>query len=195
MEPSAFHCSAEWHLARLGSYAAVIYPLALHLSNKSGIFSASIPTLAAYFQADERSIRKAIRQLADLGFFEIDTAERGASKRYQVVRHKEWSAKHPGHCTEKETMPWSDEPGDTLGVELSAITGGRFKPYPNFVKGIRKTGHSEAAIREHLRCFVRQYQPVGRQWSHGFAGFIKYLKSQPCAAQAAAQAQPCRDRG
>lgn len=183
---SPFYCSSEWHFARLkkkgrgASHAALIYSLALHLSSKSGIFSASTPALAAYFDADERTIRKAIRQLVALGFLEIETCERGATVRYKPVKHRDWAAIHPGRCTEKETMPWADEPGDTLGKELHAISGGRFKPYPNFVKGIRKTGHSEPAIREMFRAFVLQDKPVGRKWVAGFAGrFIKYLRNQP----------------
>lgn len=184
MENSRYYCTSEWHLSRFtgkgAHYAGLIHSFALRLSKKSGIFSPSIPNLAEYFGADEKTIRKAIRLLVDTGFFNGVSNEPGASVRYRPIRHEEWAKTHPGRCTEKETMPWSNEPGDTLGVELHAISGQRFKPFPNFIRGMRKTKHSDAAIRDHFRAFINQRVPIGKQWATGFAGnFIKYLKNQP----------------
>lgn len=180
---SSFYCSAEWHFAQLtgpgANYAPLIHSLALHIAGKSGVFSASIPTLAEYFKANEKTIRKALRLLEALGFFELIAQEPGASVRYRPIKHRDWEVAHPGRCTTKETMPWLPE-ADTLGMELFAISGQRFKPYPNFVKGMRKTGHSGDQIKQHFRAFATIENPIGRRWANGFAGkFIKYLKSQP----------------
>jgi len=184
METGHYHCSAEWHFARLagqGAYtAALIYSHSLRLSKKSNVYSASVPRLAAYFSVDERTVRKAIRALVALGFFEILRAEAGCSINYKPIHHRDWCVKHPGRCTEKLEMPWANEQQDTLGPELHAISGHRFMVFPNFLKGMRKTGHDDAAVREHFRAFVQQELPSGKQWRNGFAGhFIQYLKKQP----------------
>jgi hypothetical protein len=144
------------------------------------VFSASVPKLAAYFNADEASIRKAIALLVSKGFFEVLGQIPGTTRHYRAIGHTEWGAKNPGKCTEKETMPWSNEPGDTLGVELYAISGRLFPVYPNLLKGMRNTGHNDAAIREHFRTFFReQTGDQCKNWKHGFAGrFIKYLKAK-----------------
>jgi hypothetical protein len=183
MEFSHYHCSAEWHLARLRGkgayYAPLVLSMALHLGKKSGVFSASIPRLATYFKATENTIRKAIHILVEQGFLEVISKEDGASICYLPLTHKEWAAKNPGRCTEKESMPWSNEPGDTLGVGLYAISGGRFRPYPNFVKAMRNTGLDDSAIVKHFRNFVQQEKPVGKKWNEGFSGqFIKYLRDE-----------------
>jgi hypothetical protein len=182
---SHYHCSSEWHFARLKrkgrgpNYAALIYSFALHLSKKSGVFYASTPRLAEYFGADVRSIRKALRQLVILGFFEKISEEPGATISYRPIHHKAWAANHTGQCTEKASTPWDEEPGDTLGRELHAISGGRFYPRPNFVKAMRNTGHSEADIREHFRTFVLNAQPVGKSGAVGLSGrFIKHLRNE-----------------
>src|SRR5260370_37703777 len=98
MENSKFHCSAEWHFSRLRGrgtqYAYLIYWFALHLSKKSGIFSARIPTLAGYFCADDKSVGNAIRLLAATGFLEKVSWEQSASVRYMRISHKDWAVKH-----------------------------------------------------------------------------------------------------
>lgn len=179
---SEFHCCAEWHFANFKgdgkALAPLIYNFALRLSKKSGVFSASIPQLAEFFRVDERNARAALRTLTDTGFFIVLYSEPGAAVCYRPVLHKAWQENHPGQCTEKIQMPWAAEK-DTLGVELCAISGQRFKPFPNFVKGMRKTGHSTVAIRAHFVAFVNEQQPKGKAWRNGFAGkFIKYLKQQ-----------------
>jgi hypothetical protein len=186
MENSRFHCSAEWHFSRFHGkgtqYAYLIYSFALHLSKKSGIFSASAPTIAAYFDADVKSVRSSLRLLAATGFFEKVSSEPGASIRYKPTSHKDWAAKHPERCTEKDETPWAHEVGDPLGPELYAISGGRFMPYPNFVIAIRNTGHGTEAICEFFREHIEREKPVGKKWRNGFAGrFIKFLKSRPCS--------------
>src|SRR5579864_3065239 len=161
-----FYCSAEYHLARLSgcgaTVAALIYSQSLRVSKKSGVFSASIPTLAAFFNVDERTVRKAMRLLVALGFFEIIREECGASVKYRPIHHRDWAPKHPDRCATKDEMPWDDEVKDTLGPELHAISGHRFKVYPNFLKGMRNTGHDDAAIREHFRAFIAETLPTGK---------------------------------
>lgn len=188
----SIYCSAEWHLARISGLgeklAALIYSLSLRLSKKTGVFSPSIPTLAAYFDVDERTVRSAIKALVAIGFFEIIRKERGAPTTYRPIHHSDWSQKRPGMCTEKAEMPWDGEMQDTLGPELHAISGHRFKVYPNFLKGMRNTGHDDAAIREFFRSFIAEALPTGKQWAFGLAGnFIKYLKSQPISPSNSSQ--------
>jgi len=181
--PQEIFCSAEWHLSHLhgqgSTLAPLIYSLSLRLSKKSGIFFASIPTLAQYFKSDERTIRKAIRILAAIKFFEIAREETGASVCYRPIHHSIWEKNNPGKCAEKWQGPWAKEVQDTLGPELHAISGGRFRVYPNWMKAMRKTGHSDNAIRYHFRAYIAQVLPTGQQWTVGLAGrFIKYLKAQ-----------------
>jgi len=180
-----YHCSAEWHFSHLtgkGAHtASMIYTFALHLSKKSGIFFASVPRLAEYFGVDERTVRKALRLLVTLGFFEIARQEPGASVRYKPVLHSIWKnlPKNAGRCAEKSTTPWEDEVQDRLAVDLHAISGGRFTTFPNIVKAMYKTGHSAQAICAHFHTFVDLEKPTGKVWANGFAGhFIKYLRAQ-----------------
>lgn len=181
---SYYHCSSEWHLARLkAKHAALIYSFAFHLAGKTGVFYASIPRLAEHFAADERSIRKAVRALAELGLFEKLPTAPGAPVRYRPVPHTEWAKNHPGQCTEKCPTTWDSEAKDTLGMELHAISGGQYTTHAHFLKAMRKTEHSDAAIREHFRTFITQVKPVGKNWKFGLHGrFIRYLKAQPPSA-------------
>lgn len=191
METAPYQCSAEWHFAQFHGrgafFAATLYSFAFHLSKKSGVFFASIPKLALYFGVDERTVRKALQSLEKTGFFEIVSRSPGLSVHYRVVGHKDWAAAHSGKCaTRNDEMPWSNEPQDPLGKLLYAISGGRFKPYPNFIKGMRNTEHNDTAIGEHFRAFLRSYKPkYKREWSRGLCQqFMTYLRSKPvgCAA-------------
>jgi hypothetical protein len=169
---SSLHCSADWHFARIKgrggpAYASMIHARAISIST-SGVFSASIPTLAAYFDADEKTIRATLRQLVDLGFLVVDAEELGATVRYRPVKHEEWRASHPGCCVEKETMPWSNEAGDPLGVMLHQISGRQFKAFPNQIVGMRNTGCGDAEIAKHSRDFVNFTKPVGGEWANGY---------------------------
>src|SRR5258707_15823198 len=109
-EDSYYHCTAEWHFAQLtgkgSTFAALLYSFALFLSKRTDIFSASKARLTAYFGVDDKTIRKACRLLVDLGFFEILSQEIGATVRYKIVRHLDWSIKHPGHCVQRSATPW-----------------------------------------------------------------------------------------
>jgi hypothetical protein len=177
---SLFFCSAEWHFAQLSGpgarYAPLIHSHALHIARTSGIYSASVPNLAAYFGADEKSIRKALHILLALGFFEIVEEAPGSSVRYRPIRHKDWQPKNPGRCTAKQAGVWQ---GDTLSAELYAISGQRFRTYPNLIKAMRKTKLSDDQIKEHFRMFATQEHSAGHIKWGGFAGrFLKHLKAQ-----------------
>lgn len=50
---------------------------------------------------------------------------------------------HPGHCTHKDEMPWSN--GDELGRALHGILCGE-NYYPNVLKGLRNTGANDDQI-------------------------------------------------
>src|SRR5277367_4858188 len=124
---NSFYCSAEYHLARLSgrgsALASLIYSQALHLANKSGVLSASISSIAGYFNSDERTVRSGIKLLVGLGFFEVLRKEKGVAVNYRPIHHRDWLLKRPGLCTEKDAMPWDGEAQDTLGPELHAISG------------------------------------------------------------------------
>jgi hypothetical protein len=183
-----YHCTAEWHLSKLkgsgATLAPLIYNFAFYLSKKSGVFYASIPRLAAYFSADEKTVRKAIRLLVKQGFFELLGQSPGATVRYKPISHTIWKTKYLG-CSEKLTAPWANEPGqDKLAVQLHAISGGQYTAFSNLIKGMRNTRHSEAAILEHFRTFIDIERPVGKRWGNGFSGhFIQYLRQQPVVVQ------------
>jgi hypothetical protein len=185
METVPFHCSAEWHFARLQGkgrfFAATLYSFAFHLSKSTGSFFASIPRMAEYFGVDERTVRKALHALEQTGFFELLAKPRGRPRQYRVVGHKEWASLRPGVCPQKEQTPWEDEPKDELGKMLYAISAGRFRPYPNFLKGMRRTGHSDLEIARHFRGFMKTYRPKNmRIYAMGLCKqFMSYLRSQP----------------
>lgn len=194
---SPFHCTSERHLARLtgdgASLALAIYGFAFHLSNKTGVFYASIPRLAAYLEANEKSVRHAIRLLVKTGFFELLRQRKGKSTQYKPVRHPDWQRKHGGeksciengHCVEKLAMPWDDEELDKLGQRLHAISGGEYKPHINFIVGMRNTGHSDDAIVEHFRSYIDDIDTtLPPNWNNGFTkAFMKYLRVQPVERQ------------
>src|SRR5262249_3128297 len=148
---SPYHCTSERHLGAVtgngASLALAIYGFAFHLSKTSGVFFASIPRLAAYLCADEKTVRKAVRLLVKTGFFEELYSAPGTSKRYRPVRHPDWQKKHggekacidKGYCVEKTPMPWDDEELDKFGQRLHSISGGQYKPFPGFIKGMRNT--------------------------------------------------------
>src|ERR1700722_1570205 len=166
MEKVPYHCSAEWHFAHLAGrgarYAPLIHNFALHLGRKSGVFSASVPRMAAYFDTNEKSIRKALHLLEGVGFLVFLRAENGGTTAYRPVMHRDWVPAHPGQCCEREVMPeWWAEGYDPLAKLLHGVSGGRFRPYPNFIKAMRKTGHSAEAIAAHFGAFVQERKPLG----------------------------------
>lgn len=172
-----FFCSSEWHLARSGSlYAAAIYGFALRLSSTTGRFNVAVHKLAAYLDADPKAIRRAIHKLDRNGFFVKLKEVPGSSVAYRPVPHKEWAAKNPDCCLRKEENPWSDEAKDKLAVWLFGASDGTMKCFPNFMVGMRKLGHSDAALRDHFTAF---YVSDGPEKKGRFKRFMKYLRDQP----------------
>jgi hypothetical protein len=189
------YCSAEWHLVRIGAdYAPVVYSYAMLLSKNSGRFSLSIAEMAGYFGADPKSIRKAVRKLRKAGFLIKLREEPGRPIAYRPVHHMEWSKDHPGQCLEKVQMPWSGEEVDPLVKRLHAASDGRLNLFPNFVRGMRNTGHSDDAIVGHFESFY-QALPLGS--SKGIFGqFMKHLRTQsvvtPLPVEGSATCTNCR---
>ena len=174
-EESSLYCSAEWHLARLKSQCAgIIYSHALRLSVQSENYYCSIPTMAAYFHKDPKTIRQAFQQLAELGFFDILRQERGRAVNYRPVRHSEWAACHPGQCVEKLEMPWDSE-GDPLGRALYSASGARVSFFPNVLKALRRHGLSDDEIISEWKQFLPDH-PMA--WRGVVKRFTEYLSAK-----------------
>jgi len=166
------------------------------------VFYASVPHLAAYFNTTQATVRAAIHHLCNIGFFRVlYNSSRGGDGpvSYRPLTHGEWEIKYgPGgslkppplstkypeaiKCVTKLEMPWQDEDMDPLGLALHRVSGGRFDPYKNLIKGIRKAatkiGLDDESILVHFEAFVAQERPTGKRWVNGFAGrFVKYLKN------------------
>lgn len=186
-----FYCCSEWHFARLrgrgSNITPIVYTLALNFSKNTGVFNIAAGNLADFFGVEVKNVQRAYLHLVRLGFFEVLHRERGTSVKYRVLKHRDWAAKHPGSCAERIEMPWEDEEKDKLGQRLYAISGGRYRTYANFLKGMRNTGHDDNAIETLFREFIAKEHPTGKMWRNGFSGrFMKFLRSKPVAERAAA---------
>jgi hypothetical protein len=186
-----FYCCSEWHFARLhgrgSNIAPLVYTIALNFSKNTGVFNIAAGNLAEFLGVDVKNVQRAYQHLVRLGFFEVLRRERGTSVKYRVLKHRDWKAKHPGCCAERVEMPWDDEEKDQLGQRLYGVSGGRYRTYTNFLKGMRNTGHNDEAICALFREFIDIEQPTGKQWRNGFSGrFMKFLRSNPPAERAAA---------
>jgi hypothetical protein len=196
METSHYHCSAEWHFARLNGrgrfFAAALYSFAFHLSKKTGRFYASIPRMAEYFGVDERTVRHALRQLEKTGFFEVVSKPAGQAIEYRPVGHKEWREKYSGKCVTKGTQ---NERANALGRLLYTLSAGRFNAWPNYLKGLRRIGAPWAALTDeqianHFKNFLPTYVPKdNRHWSQGLCSKFKdYVWGQQMPAIRAGRA-------
>src|SRR6266550_6151346 len=120
---AAFYCSAEWHLAKLGKYPALVHALILRVQTDDRDFFGSNDQIAEYFGADEKTIRRILDVLADTGFVEEVEERVGESTIRRALTHKEWAAKYPGCCCMKIDKY---APSQSLGVpkhEPLPITG------------------------------------------------------------------------
>jgi len=174
------HCSAEWHIEKhCPNPAASIYNIAFRVAKDSGRFSVSYPSLATYFHASERTIRRAVHGLREIGFFKLLSHDRGQSCTYHPIHHRDWLSQNPGQCLEKIETPeyWEK---DLLGQALFAVCDGRVKFfYANVLKGMRNTGLSDLEIVARMKEF-RQIDkpPAGQPWTRGFVGrFMAFLKA------------------
>jgi hypothetical protein len=87
------------------------------------------------------------------GFFVKLKEVPGSSVSYRPVPHKEWEGKNPNCCLKKDENPWANEDKDALAVWLFAASDRTMKCFPNFMRGMRKLGHSDARLREHFVVF------------------------------------------
>jgi hypothetical protein len=177
-QQSTLHCSSEFHLARMKStLAPLVYSLALRLSKRSGVFSASLVTLADYFGHDYSTVWRAVQELVTAGFFDLISAESFQHSTYRVIKHEEWAKANPGSCCEKIAFPGE---GDKLGVDLYAVCGGRVKFFPNQLKALRSTGLADDAILGHWKAFLEADEMlfVGeRAWRAKFYHFLNLLRA------------------
>lgn len=150
---SEYHCTAEWHISRMKSrWALAVYNFALRISDKSGRFFCSAEKLSNYFKCNEKSIRRAFKELLDAGFFELTHQGFFEPNGYKPVRHPSWAEKHPGCCVTKLEFPWSGE-CSRLGQALWSASGGqaRFATYQ--VEFLKRLGFSDEVIVSEFTAF------------------------------------------
>jgi biotin operon repressor len=159
-----YHCTAEWHLARMSSkYAAPLYGFALRLSRKSESFYASQIGLAEYFRCSRRTIWTAVQELNAAGFFIRISKSPFRTTMYMVLDHIAWAKKNPGRCPTKIEFPWSAD-GPQLGKELHAMSGGRVKFRPEQIEYLR-SDFTDAEIKRGFRRLLARGVSVDR---HGY---------------------------
>jgi hypothetical protein len=150
---SDYYCTAEWHVTKMKStWALAVYELALKISEKSGRFFCSAVSLANYFGCNEKSIRRACKQLAEAGFFELTDQAFFEPNVYKPVRHKSWAEKHPGHCVTKLEFPWSGE-CNRLGQALWRASGGQARLGTYQVRFLERLGLSGEEIVSDFAAF------------------------------------------
>jgi hypothetical protein len=159
-EFSRYYCSPEWHLARLTHtpYAGLVYSFASRISKGSKSFHGSAQGVAQYFGVSRWKIQRAMKALVELGFFVLIEQEFYAPSVYRVITHNEWAIEHPGCCTKKETLPWSEEKGDPLGVRLWNISGGKVRYQPYQLTALRKIELTDDQIATAFKEFVTAEQ-------------------------------------
>jgi hypothetical protein len=205
-EFTSFHCCAEWHLSRLSSPCAVIYPFALRISKNSGKFTGSAGSVGRFFCFSLRTAQRGFRELRESGFFTlIESGKRSfEASTYGVLTHKEWAIQHPGECAEKFSYPWTAE-GDHFGQKLWVASNCQVRFLPFQLKTYRDTGISEAEIISLFEPWYANHKAdqQGKKWrkSVGYH-FLMYLRreiesrarphtdaipSAPCMVD-----QPCR---
>src|SRR5258708_2907527 len=180
-EFARLYCSAEWHIEQhCPKPASSIYSIAFRVAKDSGRFTMSYPSLATYFHTSERTIRRAIHGLREIGFFKLLSNERGHKCTYQPIQHTAWKHVHLDQCLEKLEAPTYWEK-DLLGQALFAQCDGRVKFfYPHVLKGMRNTGLTDLEIVARMKEF-RQLDkpPAGQPWTKGFVvRFMAYLQGK-----------------
>lgn len=184
MTETNYHCSIEWHLARLTNFAGLIYSFAYRLSKKSERFHCSTENLAEYFGVSRSKVSRAIQQLRAAGFFQLIVEEYFRPNVYKVLSHKEWAEDNPDRCAEKISFPWSSEKGDELGARIYNLSGGRVKMAPYKLAALRKTGLSDETIGHTFEKFVqgeinrRESGNWQGRWSAVSYKFLRYLKGE-----------------
>lgn len=174
---SYFHCTSEWHFARMRSaLASPLHNFSLFLSKRDRVFWPSAARLADYFGVSEKTVRRTIDELLEHGFFVIEKEPLGKSVHYRPVPHTEWKDRNPGKCTTRAATPWDGEAKDPLAVRFYTISGGETF-FPGFIKGARnigaKLGMDDVALAEKFGEFFLQDRG-GR--SHRYMRFMKFLR-------------------
>jgi hypothetical protein len=197
-ENEFYHCSAEWHLAKLSPICALIYPLILRVSSarklpkgdlQSRLFFGSANSLAEYFGYSESQIRIGLNELEELGFILLVNAGKFAPNVYRVFKHEEWIKTHKEQCTSKVEYPWTGE-GDTLGQALWVISGSKVRFHPNQIKGIRGLGFSEVQTLNFFAKFMSGLEEPKRRRSvpqrfYSYLAKLRSTDSQICTSAAA----------
>lgn len=189
LENEYFHCSWEWHVARLSPVCALLCPFAFKVSGgkekelRDRRFFASAGALADYFGYSESQIRRGLNALVDLGFFQLVSSKKFTPNHYRVLSHDDWAQKNKGRCTSKTQFPWTGE-GDPLGRSLWTLSGGQVKFADFQVTNIRKLGLDEETV---VKGFSSYWEQTGQRMSpknvpRGFYMYIKDYGSakQPC---------------
>ena len=182
-----FHCSWEWHIARLSSVCALIYPFAFRVSGgiESKLFDrrffASAVSLAIYFGYSECQVRRGLKELENAGFFQLIARKKFRPTQYRVLSHGDWATKHEGKCTTKVEFPWTGE-GDLLGQSLWKITCGQVRFGDFQVKGLRKLQVDENKI---VKEFSTYWEKTGQRMKpkNVPASFYMSMKTTSSGAQ------------
>ncbi len=186
LENDSFHCSWEWHLARLSSVCSLIYPFAFRLSggNETELlhrrFFASADSLAAYFGYSACQVRRGLKELEVVGFFQLIARNKFKPTQFRVLSHNDWASKHKGKCTMKVEFPWAGE-GDPLGQSLWRMSGGLVKFGDFQVRNLRNLEVDENKIVDEFSTFWEQ---TGKRMKAGNvpASFYMAMKSASQAA-------------
>lgn len=180
-----FHCCAEFHLQDMSSrFTAPLYSWGRRLSVNSECFFPSIGTIAKFFNRDRTTVLRAIQDLARSGWAEVVQKEPGKPVAYRFIDHDDWAEKYPGHCVEKDDMPWEGE-GDLLGRALYAASGGQARFLPHQMDGLRKSGFSDQQIASEFRIFLDRRPQRGRDWKR------VYFPFRACLFRIAADLNSC----
>lgn len=186
-ENEFFHCSWEWHIARLSPVCALIYPLAFRVGGgistalENRRFFASASSLAEYFAYSECQVRRALKELEAAGFFQLIARKKFRPTHYRVFGHEDWASMHKGKCTTRVQYPWTGE-GDPLGQELWKRSCGQVKFMPFQIEGLRNLGVDEDKILEEFSVYWEQ---TGERMNpkNVPASFHMFIKNASSAAQ------------
>jgi hypothetical protein len=122
LENEYYHCSWEWHIARLIPVCSLIYPFAFRVSGGMDTpladrrFYGSAESLATYFNYSESQVRRGLLELEESGFFQLIARKKFTPTHFRVFSHDDWAAKHKGRCTAKVQYPWTGAAVLTVGI-------------------------------------------------------------------------------
>ena len=187
LENEYYHCTWEWHIARLSPVCSLIYPFAFRVSGGMDTpladrrFYGSAGSLATYFDYSESQVRRGLIELEKIGFFQLIARKKFKPTQFRVLSHDDWASKHKEQCTTKAQYPWTGE-GDALGRSLWKMSGGLVKFADFQVRGLRNLGVDESKI-------VSKFSAYWEQTGHKMkpkkvpASFYMHMKNSSCATQ------------